>query len=384
MAIGTKIKSLRREAGMTQEQLALRLSVTAQAVSRWENGTAMPDIMQLVPLARLFGVTTDALLDADDAWDQARTKELMTSDEYLHPESEDMIGDKIELFRKESRRHPASLHFKLALLIMLMVKMGKDGMHADAEQAREALKLCDEVIASGGNGAQRLFGSLRMKLLAALGEKEQLSEALKKAGMMRSSYEVYLPQTLEGEERKRARKVLLHTCLEIAMDTVYQMYEHDLTDAEREELQRAEGILAMVYGQSVHDHCVSIARLYQPLLAAAKANRLEEVRTRLTELRRILLARRDEEPVYPALMTENQQLEQDTLNKATQDALYDTNQLIDMIYEEFPQSVLEDEQVGATLDAMEDILDFSNQYMKKWKSVRERLEAFSARHNIQL
>ena len=223
-----------------------------------------------------------------------------------------------------------------------------------------------------------------MKLLAALGEKEQLSEALKKAGMMRSSYEVYLPQTLEGEERKRARKVLLHTCLEIAMDTVYQMYEHDLTDAEREELQRAEGILAMVYGQSVHDHCVSIARLYQPLLAAAKANRLEEVRTRLTELRRILLARRDEEPVYPALMTENQQLEQDTLNKATQDALYDTNQLIDMIYEEFPQSVLEDEQVGATLDAMEDILDFSNQYMKKWKSVRERLEAFSARHNIQL
>ena len=41
---------------------AQRLSVTAQAVSKWENGNGLPDISQLVPLAQIFGITTDSLL----------------------------------------------------------------------------------------------------------------------------------------------------------------------------------------------------------------------------------------------------------------------------------------------------------------------------------
>ena len=62
MTFGQIIKKLRREADMTQEKLAELLSVSAQAVSRWENDSAMPDIALLVPLANLFHVTTDYLL----------------------------------------------------------------------------------------------------------------------------------------------------------------------------------------------------------------------------------------------------------------------------------------------------------------------------------
>ena len=62
MSFGQIIKKLRREADMTQERLAELLSVSAQAVSRWENDSAMPDVSLLAPLANLFHVTTDYLL----------------------------------------------------------------------------------------------------------------------------------------------------------------------------------------------------------------------------------------------------------------------------------------------------------------------------------
>ena len=62
MTFGQTIKSLRREANMTQENLAELLSISPQAVSRWETDVAMPDISLLPPLANLFNVTTDYLL----------------------------------------------------------------------------------------------------------------------------------------------------------------------------------------------------------------------------------------------------------------------------------------------------------------------------------
>lgn len=65
MTFGEVIKKLRREANMTQENLAELLSISPQAVSRWENGAAMPDISLLPPLANLFHVTTDYLLGMD-------------------------------------------------------------------------------------------------------------------------------------------------------------------------------------------------------------------------------------------------------------------------------------------------------------------------------
>ncbi len=63
MMIGEKIKSLRRNADVTQEKLAEYLHISYQAISKWENNTAMPDISYIVPLANFFGVTTDELFD---------------------------------------------------------------------------------------------------------------------------------------------------------------------------------------------------------------------------------------------------------------------------------------------------------------------------------
>ena len=60
--MGKRISDLRKNKGMTQEQLAQQVGVTAQAVSKWENDLSCPDISILPRLAEVLGVTTDELL----------------------------------------------------------------------------------------------------------------------------------------------------------------------------------------------------------------------------------------------------------------------------------------------------------------------------------
>ena len=63
MDIGSKIKSLRHKCALTQEQLATRLGISTQSVSKWETGVTMPDITLLPSLSGELGVTIDELFD---------------------------------------------------------------------------------------------------------------------------------------------------------------------------------------------------------------------------------------------------------------------------------------------------------------------------------
>ena len=63
LSIGNKIKTLRKQRGITQEQLAESIGISFQAVSKWENNIALPDITLAPALASYFGVTMDELFD---------------------------------------------------------------------------------------------------------------------------------------------------------------------------------------------------------------------------------------------------------------------------------------------------------------------------------
>ncbi|MBR4880783.1 MAG: helix-turn-helix transcriptional regulator [Clostridia bacterium] len=66
--IGSVIRELRKEKGITQEELSVILGVTAQAVSKWENDNGLPDISLLVPIADYFDISLDYLfLRSDDS-----------------------------------------------------------------------------------------------------------------------------------------------------------------------------------------------------------------------------------------------------------------------------------------------------------------------------
>lgn len=79
MEFGEKLKALRAERGMTQEQLAGMLYVSRTAVSKWETGGGSPNLDSLQALARLFGVSVDSLLSVDEVIVIARDERCVSA-----------------------------------------------------------------------------------------------------------------------------------------------------------------------------------------------------------------------------------------------------------------------------------------------------------------
>ena len=110
LEIGARIKQLRNAAGMTQEQLGNELSVSAQAVSKWESGTTTPDIQLLPEISVLFGVTIDELFSMTD---EGRIERNENKVDNLHiiPEKEFADSEKFlkEKLSDEKSKAKASL-----------------------------------------------------------------------------------------------------------------------------------------------------------------------------------------------------------------------------------------------------------------------------------
>lgn len=87
MDIGNKIKQLRYQAGLTQEQLAGKLGISAQAVSKWETAVTMPDISLLPVLAGELGVTIDELFDLTKEQKLHRIERRMDIEEEFTPQT---------------------------------------------------------------------------------------------------------------------------------------------------------------------------------------------------------------------------------------------------------------------------------------------------------
>ena len=62
MIFADKVVQLRKKSGWSQEELAEKLNVTRQSVSKWEGAQSIPDLEKILQLAQIFGVSTDYLL----------------------------------------------------------------------------------------------------------------------------------------------------------------------------------------------------------------------------------------------------------------------------------------------------------------------------------
>lgn len=65
MSLGEKIKDCRKKAGLSQEQLAEKLNVSRQAITKWETDKGIPDISNLVAICDEFGLSLDELIKGD-------------------------------------------------------------------------------------------------------------------------------------------------------------------------------------------------------------------------------------------------------------------------------------------------------------------------------
>lgn len=78
MILADKIIYIRKKAGLSQEELAEKMGVSRQAVSKWESAQSVPDIGKILQLSRIFDVSTDYLLKDEIEEENSR--------EYLVPE----------------------------------------------------------------------------------------------------------------------------------------------------------------------------------------------------------------------------------------------------------------------------------------------------------
>lgn len=65
MILADKIIYLRKKAGWSQEELAEKMDVSRQSISKWEGTTSIPDLSKIIKLSQIFGVSTDYLLKDD-------------------------------------------------------------------------------------------------------------------------------------------------------------------------------------------------------------------------------------------------------------------------------------------------------------------------------
>lgn len=82
MTFGEKLKKARKKAGMTQEELAIRLSVSRQAITKWESGKGLPDIENLKILSKTLDISLDYLLNDETKLDMAIFREEISLDDY--------------------------------------------------------------------------------------------------------------------------------------------------------------------------------------------------------------------------------------------------------------------------------------------------------------
>ena len=84
MTLGEKLKSARKIAGLTQEQLAEKLLVSRQAITKWEADKGMPDIENLKQLSKLLNISIDYLLDSGENIDLSVIREGINLDDYTY------------------------------------------------------------------------------------------------------------------------------------------------------------------------------------------------------------------------------------------------------------------------------------------------------------
>lgn len=80
MTFGEKLKEARKEAGLSQEQFAEKLSVSRSAVAKWESDKGMPDVNNLKAMAQLLDISVDYLLDENEKLSFNETKESIDLD----------------------------------------------------------------------------------------------------------------------------------------------------------------------------------------------------------------------------------------------------------------------------------------------------------------
>lgn len=118
MKFGNKLSKLRKEHNLSQEQLADKLEVSRQAVSKWESGQSYPDMDKIIILCKLFNCSIDELINDKEPVGSDKTKRGFTSyvDELLN-----FITKTVNMFWSMSFKQKISCLFQMGVVVAILV-----------------------------------------------------------------------------------------------------------------------------------------------------------------------------------------------------------------------------------------------------------------------
>lgn len=190
--LGEKIKHLRKQRDISQEVLADYLGVTFQAVSKWETGTAMPDIVLVPAIASFFGISTDELFDYNRLENEKKVDDLCREAmKYIlcdRAKSEEML-------REGLKRFPGSDVILICLLYVIDVP----------ERADEVISLCRSLIETTSDISIK-YDVVRILACAykTVGDYSRAKDTIEKIPELYFSKLGVAAELLEGEDRFEA------------------------------------------------------------------------------------------------------------------------------------------------------------------------------------
>lgn len=212
--IGEKIKEQRRKNDMTQEKLAEILGVAYQTVSKWETGITSPDLSLIVPLARLFGITTDELFCYSESADDILKKEL--EEDYEETWQSGDLKKRFEISQQAVKEFPGDMNWldRLAWAqSMLSFEIKEDSEYA--AQQEEAIKKFAVVIENADD--EKVKASSILGIVQCLAFRGRNDEAKAYAELYPENYSVsrdkVLLNCLCGEEKELHYQKMLDTAL---------------------------------------------------------------------------------------------------------------------------------------------------------------------------
>lgn len=280
MKIGTKLAELRRKKGLTQEQLADRLGVSAPAVSKWETDSSYPDITLLCPLARALGVNVDTLLQFEEQLSPQEVVDKVNAAMETARQEGWEAGQRLldELLRQYPNSEALKYNAAMSQNVFLMLDPGADRELQRQWTARK-VELLEELHAAG-TGAYWESATLMLAQAAAMedrfGEAEALLAELPDQAV--DSTVVRAQLCLKKGEPEEALKVTqkrLHTLVWLVQSCLSTMLFPGVTDVER--------ALEVCRAYQEVDRLFGLGGLYDGLFMEvyAKAGRWEEAADRM-------------------------------------------------------------------------------------------------------
>ena len=206
LLIGRKIKQMRRELDLTQEELAAHLGISFQSVSKWERGDGYPDITMLPALSNYFKVSVDELLGVGELEMREQYREI--NRQWAENNQQGKNAENVALMRSSLKAFPNDALLLVQLSTSLEKLEGSD--EEKLKNLRESIAVQEQILRYGEDSEVR--GATMYNICFAywkVGEHEKALEQAEKLPNLYKARENALVYFLRGEERKAVAREAL-------------------------------------------------------------------------------------------------------------------------------------------------------------------------------